>query len=133
MIDIKKLVLETKTVSIDFPGLEDFQIDLCYLGPEALKKLRDKCIVTKIDKKTREVINELDEDKFGKQFSASVIRGWRGLKASYLGELMLIDLQGNDPDDLVEYSEDNAYTLFTGSSTFARWVNEVAFDLNNFR
>jgi hypothetical protein len=133
MIDIKKLVLETKTVSIDFPGLEDFQIDLCYLGPEALKKLRDKCIVTKIDKKTREVINELDEDKFGKQFSASVIRGWRGLKASYLGELMLIDLQDNDPDDLVEYSEDNAYTLFTGSSTFARWVNEVAFDLNNFR
>lgn len=133
MIDIKKLVIEKKTVSVDFPGLEGFQIDLCYLGPEALKKLRDSCIVTKIDKKTRDVINELDEDKFGKKYSAEVIKGWRGFKAEYLEELMLVDLGDTDPEDTVEYSEDNAYTLFTGSSTFARWVNEVAFDLSNFR
>jgi hypothetical protein len=133
MIDLKKLILEKKTVSIDFPGMEGFSLDLCYLGPEALKKLRDKCLVTKIDKKTRAAVSELDDEKFSKEFAIAIIKGWEGFKAKHLAELMLVDISSLDPEELIEFSEENAYTLFKGSDNFARWINEVVFDLANFR
>ena len=133
MIDLKKLVLEKKTVTIDFPGMEGFKLDLCYLGPEALKKLRDKCIVTKIDKKTRQAVSELDDEKFAKEFAVSVIKDWKGFKAKYVNELMLADVSDLDENEEIDYSEDNVYALFTTSNTFAQWINEVVFDLSNFR
>lgn len=133
MIDLSKLVLEKKTVSLDFPGMDGFSLDVCFLGPEAIKKLRDKCMVTKIDKKTRAAVSELDDEKFGKEFVASVIKGWTGLKVKYIKELILINDEGLDPESEIDYSESNAHALFTTSSTFAAWINEVVFDLSNFR
>jgi hypothetical protein len=133
MIDLKKLVLEKKTVTIDYPELSDFALDLCYLGPEALKKLRDVSTVTKIDKKTRGVIHEIDDEKFAKEFCKATVRGWKGLKAKYLTELMLVDVSDLDPEIEIDFSEENAHALFTTSAEFARWINEVVFDLSNFR
>lgn len=133
MIDLKKLVLEKKTVTVDFPGMEGFKLDLCYLGPEALKKLRDKCIATKIDKKTRQAIQELDDEKFAREFAISVIKGWTGFKAKYVGDLMLADVSDLEDDTEIDYSEDNVYALFSTSNTFAAWINEMVFDLSNFR
>lgn len=133
MIDLKKLVLEKKTVTVDFPGMEGFKLDLCYLGPEALKKLRDKCIATKIDKKTRQAIQELDDEKFAREFAISVIKDWTGFKAKYVGDLMLADVSDLEDDTEIDYSEDNAYALFSTSNTFAAWINEMVFDLSNFR
>ncbi len=133
MIDLKKLILEKKTVSVDFPGMSGFVLELCYLGPEALKKLRDKCMATKIDKKTRQAVNELDEEKFAKEFVASVIKGWKGFKAKYVNELMLVDMGDLDPEEEVDYTEENAFALFSTSNMFATWVNEVVFDLSKFR
>lgn len=133
MIQLKSLILEKKTVSIDFPGMEGFVLDLCYLGPEALKKLRERCLVTKIDKKTRAVTQEIDDEKFGREFSSSVIKGWKGFKVKFLSELMLVDVTELDPEEEVEFNVENAHALFTTSDSFARWLNEVAFDLSNFR
>jgi len=132
-IDLKSLILEKKTVSIDFPGMDGFIIDLCYLGPEALKKLRDRCMVTKIDKKTRSPYQEIDEEKFGKEFSTAVIKGWKGFKFKYVNELMLVNMDDLDPEDDIAYSPENAHALFTTSDNFARWLNDVVFDLSNFR
>lgn len=133
MIDLKSLILEKKTVTIDFPDMEGFKLDLCYLGPEALKKLRDKATVTKIDKKTRQAVSELDDEKFAKEFSTSIVKGWKGFKVKYVNELMLADMADLDPETEIDYTEDNAYALFKSSDVFARWVNEIVFDLSNFR
>lgn len=133
MIDIKKLVLEKKTVTIDYPEMPGLQFDLCYLGPEALKKLRDRCMATRIDKKTRAAVTEIDDEKFTREFCLSVVNNWKGFKAKYLSELLLVDLADTDPEEEVEYNAENCMALFTGSSTFAMWVNEMVFDLTRFR
>jgi hypothetical protein len=133
MIDLKKLVLEKKTVSIDFPEMGGFVLDLCYLGPEAIKKLRDVATVTKIDKKTRQAVSEIDDDKFAREFCNAVIKGWKGLKLKFLSELLLVDLTDQNEEEEMEYNEENAYTLFSRSNNFSMWINETVFDLSNFR
>ena len=38
-----------------------------------------------------------------------------------------------DPDKELEYTEENAETLVNSSTEFDTWLNEVVFDLENFR
>ena len=44
-----------------------------------------------------------------------------------------MDLKGQDPESDLEYSEENAEQLVENSNEFDNWLNEVVFDLDNFR
>ena len=132
-MDLKSLLVDSKTAWVDFPGLDGFSVELANLSRKELVNLRKKCTVNKFDRKTRIFNEELDENKFLKEFSGACIKGWKGLKLSYLEDLILVDLKGQDVNSEMEYSEDNAIVLVENSSEFDNWLNEVVFDLENFR
>ena len=131
-VSLASLITPSKTVSIDFPGFTGMDVDLTYLGREELLKLRKRCVSTKFDKKTRQPIEELDEDKFLVEYCKAVIKGWSGLKYRYLEELLLVDVSDFDPDDSLPYTQDNAELLMKNSNTFDTWVTETVSDLENF-
>ena len=132
-MDLKKLVVDTKAVWIDFPGLSGFSVLVANLSRKELSSLRKRCTVQKFDRKTRQVMDNLDEDKFVREFATSTIKNWKGLTLEHLETLLLIDTSGQDLTKEVEYSEDNAEVLITCSTEFDTWLNEVVFDLDNFR
>ena len=41
-VSLKTLMTPSKTVSIEFPGYDDFLVDICYLAREELVKIRKK-------------------------------------------------------------------------------------------
>ena len=41
-VSLASLMTPSKTVSIDFPGRDDFSVSICYLAREELLKLRKK-------------------------------------------------------------------------------------------
>ena len=131
-VSLASLITPSKTVSIDFPGFNSTTVDLCYLGREELVKLRKKCVTTKFDKKSRQPIEGLDEERFLTEYCKAVIKGWSGLKYRYLEELLLVDISSLDPDDELPYTQDNAELLMKNSGTFDTWVTEVVADLENF-
>ena len=122
----------SKTVTVDFPGMEGFEIDLCYLAREELLKLRKKTITTKFNRRTHQPEEILDEDKFVVEYTAAVIKGWKGLKVSYLEELLLVDTDGLDPNSELPYSPEEAEILMRNSNSFDTWVTEAVSDLENF-
>ena len=131
-VSLASLLTPSKTVSIDFPGMEGFTVDLCYLAREELIKLRNKSITQKFNKKTRAFEDTLDENKFLVEYVKAIIKGWKGLKYSYLEELLLVDISSLDPNDELEFSQENAETLMKNASDFDSWVNETTGDLENF-
>ena len=131
-VSLASLLTPSKTVSIDFPGMEGFTVDLCYLAREELIKLRNKSITQKFNKKTRAFEDSLDENKFLVEYVKAIIKGWKGLKYSYLEELLLVDISSLDPDDELEFNQENAETLMKNASDFDSWVNETTGDLENF-
>jgi hypothetical protein len=133
MMDLKKLMVDTKAVWIDFPGLKGFEVEIANLSRKELTGLRKKCTTTKFDRKTRQAVEELDEEKFVSEFSRSVIKNWKGLTLTHLETLLLVDIDGQDPKKELEFTEDNAETLVSSSTEFDTWLNEVVFDLDNFR
>ena len=120
------------TVSIDFPGMLGFSVELCYLAREELLALRKKCLNKKFNRSTHQAEEVLDDDKFLTEYCKAVIKGWSGLKLSYLEELLLVDTDGMDPDAELPYSQEEAEILMKNSGPFDTWVTETLGDLENF-
>jgi|TARA_R100000951_G_scaffold100295_1_gene91051 hypothetical protein len=131
-VSLSSLLTPSKTVTVDYPGMNGFTVDLCYLAREELLKLRNRCLAQKFNRKTRAFDDQLDEDKFLVEYVKAVIKGWKGLKYSYLEELLLVDISSLDPEDELEFSQDNAETLMKNAGDFDTWVTEVTGDLENF-
>ena len=132
-MDLKKLMVDTKAVWVEFPGLPGFEVEVANLSRKELTGLRKKCTTKKFDRKTRQAVEDVDEEKFIVEFTKSVVKNWKGLTLAHLETLILVDIEGQDPSQELEYDIDNAETLVSSSSEFDTWLNEVVFDLDNFR
>ena len=130
---LKDLMVDTKSAWIDFPGCPGFQVEVCNLSRKELVNLRKRCIAQKFDRKTRQMVEELDEEKFVKEFSNATIKNWRGLKLKYLEDLILVDLSNQDTELELDYDSEQAEVLIQNSTEVDNWINEVVFDLANFR
>jgi len=132
-MELKSLLVDSKTTWVEFPGLEGLEVELANLSRKELVNLRKRCTTNKFNRKTRGFEESLDEDKFVKEFSEATVKGWKGLKLKYLEDLLLVDITGKDPEMYMEYTQENAQLLVENSSEFDNWLNEVVFDLENFR
>ena len=132
-MELKNLLVDSKTTWVEFPGLEDFEVELANLSRKELVALRKKCTQNKFNRKTRAFEESLDDDKFVKEFTNATVKGWKGLQLGFLEDLLLVDLKDQDRTAELEYTEDNALQLVENSSEFDNWLNEVVFDLENFR
>lgn len=130
---LQDLMCDVKTAWIEFPGCDGFEVKVANLSRKELVALRKRCVQTKFDRKTRQPEEILNEEKFIREFSEATIKGWRGLKLKYLEDLLLVDLKSADPESLLPYDADQAEILVQNSTEFDTWINEVVFDLANFR
>ena len=129
---LQSLLTPSKEVEVDFPGFDGFKVKIAFLSREELIKLRKNCVTTKFDKKSRLPVEEMNEELFLKNYVASVVKGWSGLKFKYLQDLILVNTDGISLEDELEYSEENALTLMKNSGEFDALVTDVTSDLSNF-
>lgn len=132
-MQLKKLMIDSKSVWMEFPGCPGFSVEIANLSRKELTGMRKKCISQKFDRKSRQLVEELDEEKFVTSFTKGTVKNWKGLTLEHLETLILIDQGDQDPSTEVEYSDENAEVLVANSSEFDTWLNEVVFDLDNFR
>ena len=132
-MELSNLMVKSKSVWVDFPGLKDFEVLVAILSRKELTNLRKSCITTKFNRKTRLQEEQLNEDKFVELFTKATLKDWKGLTLAHLETLILIDTTDKDLDAELEYSQDNAELLVTNSTEFDEWLNTVIFDLNTFR
>ena len=131
-VSLATLMTPSKTVTMDYPGIDGFKVDITYLAREELLKLRNRCLKQKFNKKTRQFEEELDDDRFLTEYVKGVIQSWSGLKYSRLEELLLVDVSHLDPEDELPFSQDNAELLMKNAADFDTWVTETVGNLENF-
>jgi hypothetical protein len=130
-ISLKTLLVPSKTVEVDYPGLVGFKVTVSFLSRETLVNIRKKA--TKTAFKNRQPVEELNDELFLQLYVKESIKGWEGLKLSHLEQLAPVDLTGQDPEAELEYSEENALFLMKNSSNFDAFVSETVTDLGNFQ
>lgn len=129
-LSLKSLLVPSKSVEVEFPGMPGFKINLAFLSREALVNIRKKS--TKTTFKNRQPVEETDDKLFLKLYVDAAIKGWSGLKLSYLDQLAPIDLTGQDLNDELPYDNDNALYLMQASANFDSFISETVTELANF-
>ena len=129
-LSLKTLLVPSKALEVEYPGMPDFKIDLAFLSRETLQTIRKKA--TKTTFKNRQPVEELNDDLFLELYVKASIKGWSGLKLKYLEQLAPVDLTGQDQDAELEYSEENALYLMKNSTNFDSFISEQVTDLGNF-
>ena len=129
-LSLKTLLVPSKALEVEYPGMPDFKINLAFLSRETLQTIRKKA--TKTTFKNRQPVEELNDDVFLELYVKSSIKGWSGLKLKYLEQLAPVDLTGQDANAELEYNEENALYLMKNSTNFDSFISEQVTDLGNF-
>ncbi len=129
-ISLKSLLVPSKTVEVEYPGMPGFKVDLSFLSRETIQGIRKKA--TKTTFKNRQPVEELNEDAFLELYVKASIKGWTGLQFKYLEQLAPVDLAGSDLEDELPYTEENALYLMKNSVNFDGFISEQVTDLTNF-
>lgn len=128
---LSSLLVPSKAVEVDFPGLDGFKINVSFLSREELIKLRKKS--SKVVLKNRQTSEELNEELFLKLYVEATIKGWTGLKYKYLEQLLLVDISKvKDPETCMTFSVENALVLMKNSSDFDAFISDTVSDLQVF-
>jgi hypothetical protein len=129
-LSLKTLLVPSKSVQVEYPGMPGFVVDLAFLSRETLLSIRKKS--TKTAFKNRQATEEFNEDLFLQLYVENAVKGWKGFKLSYLEQLAPVDLKGQKLDDELEYTPENALYLMKNSSNFDGFISEQVSDLGNF-
>ena len=129
-VNLKSLLVPSKNVEVDYPGLNGFKVNVVFLSRETLVGIRKKA--TKTTFKNRQPVEELDEKLFLQLYVNACIKGWSGLKLRYLEELAPVDLTGQDSEAELPYSQDDALFLMQASANFDAFISETVTELSNF-
>ena len=131
--NLSDLLTPSKQMSIEFPGYEGFHVTVTYLAREELLKLRKKAVSTKINRRTRQPEEELNEEIFLKEYTKAVIKGWTGLKMKYVVQLLPVDEDKIvDMEAELPFSLENSLIMMENSNDFDAWLTDVVGDLANF-
>lgn len=125
------LVKETSTW-VEYPDIEGFEVNLRYLTREDLLKIRNASLTYKFNKRTRQKEEEVDSAKFIELYAEKAIAGWRGLKIKHLPLLVPVDITGMNPNETVEYTEEDAIEMLKNSTTFDQFVSDTLNDFEQF-
>ena len=129
-LSLKSLLVPSKAVEVEYPGMPGFVINLAFLSRETLLSIRKKS--TKTTFKNRQAAEEFNEDLFLQLYVENAVKGWSGFKLSYLEQLAPVDLSGQDMSSELEYTAENALYLMKNSSNFDAFISEQVGDLGNF-
>lgn len=129
-LSLKSLLVPSKTVEVDYPGLEGFKVNLVFLSRETLISIRKKSV--KVTFKKNQPNEELDDELFLQLYVNACVKGWKGLKLAHLNQLAPVDLEGQDLNSELAYSQENALYLMKSSANFDAFISETVTELSNF-
>ena len=132
MSKIKNMIAKESSTCVPFPEIEDFEVNLRFLTREDLQKVRTSSLTFKFNKRTRQREEEVDSAKFLEAYAEKAIAEWRGLKVKHLPLLLPVDISSMDPEENIDYSEEEALELLKNSTIFDQFVTDTMNDFEQF-
>ena len=132
MSKIASLMATETVVDVEFPDVEEFVISLVYLNREDLMKIRNASLTFRFNKRTRQREEEIDNDKFLAAYCERALKGWKGLKVKHLPLLLPVDISGDDGEEEIPYSQEEALSLITNSTVFDQFVTDTMNEFEQF-
>lgn len=132
MSKIKSMLVKETSTWVEFPDIDGFEVNLRYITREELLKIRSASLTFKFNKRTRQKEEEVDSAKFLEHYAEKAIAGWRGLKIKHLPLLLPVDMSGMNPEESVDFTEEDAIELLKNSPIFDQFITDTLNDFEQF-
>jgi len=129
-VSLSSILVPNKNVTVEYPGMPGFKIDISFLSRESLQAIKKKS--TKVSFKNRQPVEEMDDDLFLSLYVEGCVKNWTGLTFAYLEQLAPIDAGANALTEELVFSKENALALMKASTNFDAFISEQVTDLGNF-
>lgn len=140
--DIKSLVTvkekaESEGVWVNWDDELSFLVN--YIGKGIIKEARKKSLVKTANRRTHQIEESIDDDKFDKELMELSFSSWKGMKVKHLKELLdpsITEIVASpDKDELaVEFSEENKGMLTSYYNlSFSRFITSVATEIEVYQ
>jgi len=131
-MDLGKLVKKRRQELTAWFPFADFEVELPYVDPPAMRRITDACRDRSFDRRTHLQKDDLDNTLL-REALARQIRNWRGLTLGKFAELAPVDISGEDPAAEVPCTDANKQVLCGEVYAFAEFVRQSIMDLAGFR
>jgi hypothetical protein len=132
MSKIKSMLVKETSTWVEFPDIEDFEVNLRFVTREDLLKIRAASLTYKFNKRTRQREEEVDSAKFLEVYAERAISDWRGLKVKHLPMLLPVDISSMNPEESVDYTAEDAVELLKNSPVFDQFITDTLADFEQF-
>jgi len=72
-LSLKSLLVPSKSLEVEYPGMPDFKVSLAFLSRETLQTIRKKASKTTF--KNRQPVEELNDELFLELYVKSTVKG----------------------------------------------------------
>jgi hypothetical protein len=137
-MDLKSLVKVRENLSsgvwIPWDEKGEISFNVTYCGKDAISKSRKASLSKKLNQRTHQYEETLDDDKFDYAIMKNTIIGWKGLKVKHLKEILdprvdMSELAGQDEVE-VEFNADNLdFIIKNYNLTFSRFISGASLDI----
>jgi len=131
-MDLGRLVKDKRQELTAWFPFADFEVELPYVDPPAMRRMTDACRDRSFDRRTHLQKDDLDNTLL-REALAGQIRNWRGLTLGEFAKLVPIDIGGEDPTAKIPCTEANKQVLCSEVYSFAEFVRQSIMDLQAFR
>jgi hypothetical protein len=132
MSKIGSLLVKDTSTWVEFPDIDGFEVNICFIPREELLKIRSSSLTYRFNKRTRQREEELDSEKFLENYAKKAIGGWKGLKIKHLPYLLPVDISSMNPEESIPYSEEEALQLLKNSPVFDQFITDTMNDFEQF-
>lgn len=70
------------------PEFPEFEVLVQYLSPTAAKKISDAATTKQVNRRTRQIEDVVDNEKYARLMVKEMVQDWRGLKLDYLEQMV---------------------------------------------
>lgn len=127
-------------VWVPVPAFSPWEIRIKYLDPQTVKRLSAQYTEKRMNQKTRQFEDHLNQEGFSKAMTKEMIQEWRGLTLEVLDKLLPLNEATRtkireEMDGVLPFSQDDLTTLvdYTYTRNFMETVMDVATDLQRVR
>ena len=131
--NLSDLMVDAKSVWVDFEGMSPFKVELSYIPRTEMAKLVESSMEGKMSRSSRTIEQKLNAEKFIDKFVKRAILNWDGLTMDILSNFLPIEVEEEGKEKTLDFTTDNAKLLIRESQLFDDWVNEKISDIETFR
>lgn len=121
---LKDLKLNKNKVSVPYPGIRTFVVELAFIPRDEIAAMREKHLTISFNRLSKAKEETVDVDKFMADYISKAVVGWKGLTYEVIQKLVPAEIDESVLAQEIPFTTEDALWLVKNSSEFDSFISD---------